>query len=120
MFLAFTNWFKTDFSIRKWNYPNRKWNYFSYFLTSDQKTSSTKCFYLLPTGCYRMTAKKFEHSTHSKMPHMSCKICHIFHDTGTFEYCVSKNYNILLKKYQRGKEIDLKNEKYRKNSKFRL
>jgi hypothetical protein len=27
---------------RKWNYPNRKWNYFSYFQSSDQKTSLTK------------------------------------------------------------------------------
>ena len=44
MFLAFTNEFKTGFGNRKWNYPNRKWNYFSYFLTSDQKTSLTKCF----------------------------------------------------------------------------
>ena len=45
---------------------------------------------------------------------MSCKICHIFHDTGTFEYCVSKNYNMKLQKYQKGKKIDLKNEKYLK------
>ena len=51
---------------------------------------------------------------------MSCKICHFFRETGTFEYYVSKNYNILLKKYQRGKEIDLKNETYRKNPKFKL
>ena len=33
-----------------------------------------------------MTEKKFELSTHSRMPHMSCKICHFFRDTGTFEY----------------------------------
>ena len=44
MFLNFINEFKAGFEIRKWNYPNRKWNYFSYFLTSDQKTSFTKCF----------------------------------------------------------------------------
>ena len=71
------------------------------------------------TGCYRMTAKKFEHSTHSKMPHMSCKICHFFRESGTFAYHVSKNYNIQLQKYQRGKEIDFKNEKYSKFSKFK-
>ena len=61
-----------------------------------------------------MTGKKFELSSHSRMPHMSCKICHIFHDTGTFEYCVSKNYNMKLQTYQKGKKIDLKNEKYMK------
>ena len=44
MFLNFINEFKAGFENRKWNYPNREWNYFSYFLTSDQKTSFTKCF----------------------------------------------------------------------------
>ena len=46
------------------------------------------------TGCFRMTEKKFELSTHSRMPYMSCKVWHFFRDTGTFEYYVSKNYNI--------------------------
>jgi len=57
MFLNFNIEFKADFENRKlnypnrkWNYPNRKWNYFSYFLTSDQKTSLTKCFFLLTTS----------------------------------------------------------------------
>ena len=50
MFLTTTNKFKTGFENRKWNYPNRKWNYFSYFLCSIQKTSFTKCFWLLPTS----------------------------------------------------------------------
>ena len=58
LFLDFTNKCKAGFANRKWNYlnrnwnyPNRKWNYinriwiyFSYFLTSDKKTSCTKCF----------------------------------------------------------------------------
>ena len=44
MFLNFINEFKAGFKNRKWNHPNRKWNYFSYFLTSDQKTSLTKYF----------------------------------------------------------------------------
>ena len=58
MFLTFDNEFKIGFKNRKWNYPNRKWNYknrkwtyknrkwnlFSYFQTSDQKTSFTKDF----------------------------------------------------------------------------
>ena len=44
MFLNFINEFKAGFENRKWNYPNRKWFYFSYFLTSDQKASFTKCF----------------------------------------------------------------------------
>ena len=44
MFLNFINKFKVGFENRKWNHPNRKWNYFSYFLTSDQKTSLTKYF----------------------------------------------------------------------------
>ena len=35
---------KTSFRNRKHNYWNRKWNYFSYLLTSDQKTSFTKYF----------------------------------------------------------------------------
>ena len=52
MFLTFTNESKTGFENRKWNDPNRKWNYFSYFLISDQKTSVTKCFKLLPTSPY--------------------------------------------------------------------
>ena len=37
MFLTFTNESKTGFE-------NRKWNYFSYFLTSNQKTSFKKVF----------------------------------------------------------------------------
>ena len=45
---------------------------------------------------------------------MNCKICHFFRETGTFEYYVSKNYNMKLQKYQKGKKIDLKNEKYLK------
>ena len=61
-----------------------------------------------------MTEKKFELSTHSRMPNMSCKICNFFRETGTFEYYVSKNYNMKLQKYQKGKKIDLKNEKYLK------
>ena len=44
MFLAFTNESKIGVENRKWNFPNRKWNYFSYFPSSDQKTSLTKCF----------------------------------------------------------------------------
>ena len=47
IFLAFTNELKTYFENKKSNYPNREWNYFSYFLTSNQKTSFTKCFKLL-------------------------------------------------------------------------
>ena len=54
------------------------------------------------TGCYRMTAKKFELSTHSRMPHMSCKICHFFRDTGTFEYYVSKKLQYLTQKISEG------------------
>ena len=50
MFLTYTNESKTGFGNRKWNYPNRKWNYFSYFLSSNQKTSFTKCFQLLITS----------------------------------------------------------------------
>ena len=42
MFLTFTKESKTGVEKRKWNYPNRKWNYFSYFLTSDKKTSFKK------------------------------------------------------------------------------
>ena len=61
-----------------------------------------------------MTDKKFELSTHSRMPHMSCKICHFFRETGTFEYYVSKNYNMKPQKYQKGKIIDPKNAKYMK------
>ena len=61
-----------------------------------------------------MTEKKFGLSTHSRMHHMSCKICHFFRVTGTFEYYVSKNYNMKLQKYQKGKKNDLKNEKYLK------
>ena len=45
------------------------------------------------TGCFRMTEKKFELSTHSRMPYMSCKVWHFSRETGTFEYYVSKNYN---------------------------
>ena len=48
MILTFENEFKTGFENMKWNYPNRKWNYFSYFLSSNQKTSFTKCFSFLP------------------------------------------------------------------------
>ena len=48
MFLNFIKEFKAGFENRKWNYPNRKWNYFSYFLTSDQKTSFKKDFPALP------------------------------------------------------------------------
>ena len=48
MFLNFINKFKAAFKNRKWNNPKRKWNNFSYFLTSDQKTSFTKCFSFLP------------------------------------------------------------------------
>ena len=48
MFLTFTNKCKTGFKNRKWNYQNRKCNYFSYFLTSNQKTYFTKDLSLLP------------------------------------------------------------------------
>ena len=48
--LTFTEESKTGFENRKWNYPYRKWNYFSYFFTSNQKTSFTKCLKLLPTS----------------------------------------------------------------------
>ena len=44
IFLNFINEFKAGFKNRKWNHPNRKWNYFSFFLTSDQKTSFKKSF----------------------------------------------------------------------------
>ena len=47
-FLTFNNESKTGFENRKWNHPNRKWNYFSYSLTSDQKTSFTTSFPYLP------------------------------------------------------------------------
>ena len=47
MFLNFANDFKTGFENRKLNYLNRKWNYFSYFVTSNQKHSFTKSFWLL-------------------------------------------------------------------------
>ena len=66
------------------------------------------------TGCYGMTEKKFGHSTRSRMHHMSCEISHFSHESGTFVYYVSQNSNIKLQKYQRGKEIDIKNEKYMK------
>ena len=41
-FLSFNNDAKAGFENGKWNCPNRKWNYFSYLLTSDQKTSFTE------------------------------------------------------------------------------
>jgi hypothetical protein len=44
MFFIHSEEFKTGYRNRKWNYINMKWNYFSLFLTSDQKTSFTKCF----------------------------------------------------------------------------
>ena len=50
IFLNFINEFQTGFENRKQNYPNRKWNYFSYFLTSNQKTYFTKSFQLLKTN----------------------------------------------------------------------
>ena len=49
-FLTFKSESKTCFENRKYNYPNRKWNYFSYFLTSNQKTSLTKNVYLSKTN----------------------------------------------------------------------
>ena len=47
-FLTFKNESKTGFENRKYNYLNRKWKYFSYFLTSNQKTYFTKDLSLLP------------------------------------------------------------------------
>ena len=53
MFLTYTSESKTDFENRNWNYfdnaakigfKNRKENYFFYFLSSNQKTSLSKCF----------------------------------------------------------------------------
>ena len=51
-----------------------------------------------------MTEKKFELSTHSRMPYMSCKVWHFFRDTGTFEYYVSKNYKFNSKNIRGGRK----------------
>ena len=44
MFLTFPNESKIGFENRKWDDQNWKWNYYSYFLSSNQKASFTKCF----------------------------------------------------------------------------
>ena len=48
MFFICSKSFKINFQRRIWNYPNRKYNYFSHFQASDQKTSFTKWFSIVP------------------------------------------------------------------------
>ena len=60
MFLNFAIEFKPEFKNRNWNYLNRKWTYFSYFLTSYQKSSFIKYFQLLPTSLKLVLKKEME------------------------------------------------------------
>ena len=60
MFLNFAIEFKPQFKNRNWNYLNRKWTYFSYFLTSYQKSSFIKYFQLLPTSLKLVLKKEME------------------------------------------------------------